>query len=114
MNSRNYLVVAVAPVAVLLPVLVGVAAADDLEPSLALPPELGDALREVDVDAAVVDEDVVHLEVGVLARLLVLELDEGVLQRVARLVVTDHLAAHHLKQCKEMFLNASRRTAQKP
>jgi len=40
-------------------------------------------LCEVDLDAAVVDESAVHLEVGLRARLLRLKLDEGVVERVA-------------------------------
>ena len=37
------------------------ALADDFQPALAFPAKLGNALREVDVNAAVVDQDVVHL-----------------------------------------------------
>ena len=37
------------------------ALADDFQPALSFPAELGNALREVDVNAAVVDQDVVHL-----------------------------------------------------
>ena len=61
--------------------------------TFATPLDPRDGLAEVDVDAPVVDEYVVHLEVGVLARLGVVELDEGVLQRVARVAVADDLAA---------------------
>ena len=63
------------------------------EPAAAAPLHLGDRLREVDVDAAVVDQHVVHLEVGVLARLGVVELDEAVLKRVARFLVPDYFTA---------------------
>lgn len=38
--------------------------------TFALPPDLGHRLAEVHVDAAVVDEHVVHLEVGLLTVLL--------------------------------------------
>lgn len=38
--------------------------------TFALPPDLGHGLAEVHVDAAVVDEHVVHLEVGLLTVLL--------------------------------------------
>ena len=55
-------------------------------------PELADRLREVHLDAAVVDEHVVHLLVGLHACGLGLELDEGEVQGVARLVVADYLA----------------------
>jgi hypothetical protein len=52
-------------------------------------------LREVDVDAAVVDKDVVHLEVRAAAVLLLLELDKAITERVAGLVVADDLRAAH-------------------
>ena len=39
---------------------------------------------------SVVDEDVVHLEVGFLATLLVFKLDEGVLQAIAGLSIANH------------------------
>ena len=69
--------------------------------ALALPGDLGHRLAEVDVDAAVVDEHVVHLEVGVLTVLLALELDERVAQRVTRLLVAYHLAAVDLAEARE-------------
>ena len=43
------------------------------------------------MDSAVVNQNVVHFEVCRLASLLIFELDECVLQRVARLFVPDHL-----------------------
>jgi len=63
--------------------------------------ELRDRLGEVDVNAPVVDEDIVHLDVGPFGRLALLELDEGVLQAVARLLVADHLAAPDLAKAGE-------------
>ena len=45
------------------------------------------------MDAPIVDEDIVHLDVGGLAVLLVLKLDKRKLQRVARLAVANHLRA---------------------
>ena len=54
---------------------------------------LGDGLAEVDVYASIVDEDVVHLEVGVFAVAGLLELHKGVLERIPRLPVLYHLAA---------------------
>jgi len=59
------------------------------------------ALAEIDVDAAVVNKHRVHLGVCLLATLLVLELDEGVLQTVARLLVADNLAAENLAEATE-------------
>ena len=64
---------------------------DNFQSSLSLPPVLGHGLGKVDVDSPVVNENVVHLEVGGLAGLLVLELDKCVLQRVARFLVPYHL-----------------------
>lgn len=52
-----------------------------------------DTLAEVDVNSAVVDQNRVHLGVGILAALLVLEFNEGILQAVSRFLVPDHLAA---------------------
>lgn len=69
--------------------------------SLASPFNLRNRLREVDVDATVVDQHVVHLEVRVFARLLLLELDERVLQGVARHFVADHLARLDLAEAAE-------------
>uniref|UniRef100_A0A6B0UT80 Putative secreted protein n=1 Tax=Ixodes ricinus TaxID=34613 RepID=A0A6B0UT80_IXORI len=48
--------------------------------ALALPPQLGYGLAEVDVDPTVVYEHVIHLEVGALAMLAAGELHKGVLQ----------------------------------
>ena len=63
--------------------------------------QLRHRLTEVDVNAAVVDEDVVHLEEGVLALLRLLELDEGILQRLARLLVLDNLTADDRSEPRE-------------
>ena len=45
------------------------------------------------MDSAVVYQNVVHFEVCLLASLLIFELDECVLQRVASLFVPDHLTS---------------------
>ena len=50
------------------------------------------------MDPAVVYEHVVHLEVGLLARVPVGELHEGVLEALLGLPVTDHLALDHLAE----------------
>jgi hypothetical protein len=55
-------------------------------------------LRKVDVDAPVVDEDVVHLEVRALGVFAVPELDKRILQRVLRLLVPDDLATEDLSK----------------
>ena len=47
-------------------------------------PDLRDRLREVDADPPIVDEGVVHLQVRFVARLVIREFHEGVLQAVAR------------------------------
>jgi hypothetical protein len=51
-----------------------------------LVPQLSDRLREVDVYATLVDEDVFHLEVGLFACLCVLELNEREAQRVPNIL----------------------------
>lgn len=55
-------------------------------------------LRKVDVDAPVVDEDVVHLEVRALGILAVPELDKRILQRVLGLLIPDDLATEDLSK----------------
>lgn len=45
------------------------------------------------MDSSVIDQNVVHLEVSVFARFLLLELDERVLQRVAARLVPDDFAS---------------------
>lgn len=59
--------------------------------ALPLVPDAVHGLGEVDMDPPVVDQDVLHLLIRLLALLVGLELDEGVLQRVVRLVVPNHL-----------------------
>ena len=63
-------------------------------PEVELPPLVVCALAEVDFDAAVVDDDVVHLLIRHLCRLLRFELDEGIVERVARLSVPDDVGLH--------------------
>jgi hypothetical protein len=50
------------------------------------------ALGEVDVDAVIVNQDALHLEVRLFTILLVLELDERVLKTVTGTLVTYNLA----------------------
>mmetsp|Transcript_34107 Transcript_34107/g.77251 ORF Transcript_34107/g.77251 Transcript_34107/m.77251 type:complete len:210 (-) Transcript_34107:577-1206(-) len=63
-----------------------------------LVPQLRDGLGEVNLDTAVVYEGAVHLKVRLRARLNVVELDKRVVQRVARLEVTDHLTRFDLAE----------------
>lgn len=51
--------------------------------------QLGDALGKVHPDAAVINEHILHLEVRLLCRAAVLELDECVLQAFASLSASD-------------------------
>jgi hypothetical protein len=55
-------------------------------------PETRDALAKVHVDATLVDDHVFHLQIGGLAMLLALKLDERVAQRLFRLPVAHHVA----------------------
>jgi|LauGreSuBDMM15SN_2_FD.fasta_scaffold73471_1 hypothetical protein len=50
-------------------------------------PEFTNGLRKVDLDASVVDENIVHFLVSPQARLLHFKFDKGIVERVARLVV---------------------------
>ena len=59
------------------------------------------ALGEVDVDAVVVDEHPLHLQVGLLAVSLVLEFNKCVLETVAGPLVTDDLAREDLAEAAE-------------
>lgn len=69
-------------------------------PRLAVPlelfPDVRHRLTEVDLDATVVDEHVVHFEVGGLAGLVVVVPDKRVAQRVACLVVADDVARRYV------------------
>lgn len=49
-------------------------------------------LREINVDPMVVDEHSLHLEIGLLAVLLILELDKRILQAVASAFISYNLA----------------------
>ena len=71
---------------------------------LELSPEVVHGLGEVHVDAAVVDEHVVHLEEGVLGRLVAVEADESIVQRVAGLPVPDDVARRDLAEAGEYDL----------
>ena len=63
--------------------------------------KLADTLRKVDPDTPVVDKHVLHLEVSTFRVFLLIELDECILKRVARLLVSDHLAAQDLAKARE-------------
>lgn len=53
------------------------------------------------MDSSVVDKHALHLEIRGLACALVVELDEGVLQAVPRLLVADDLARQDLAEAAE-------------
>lgn len=53
------------------------------------------------MDAMVVNQHPLHFEVGLLAVLLMLELDECVLQTVARALVPNHLAGQYRSKATE-------------
>ena len=55
-------------------------------------PQLGDGLREVNLDSSVVYERSVHLEVCLRTRFDFLELDERIIERVARLIIANDRA----------------------
>jgi len=58
-------------------------------------------LTEIDVNAAIVYEHVVHLEIGALARRLIGKLDKTKAQAVASDVVLDDLTAQHAPELRE-------------
>ena len=82
----------------LVPVLRG---ASLLAEALVVSPETVHRLRKIDVDAPVVDEHVVHLEIRRLRLLLRLERHERETQRIARLIISNHVAARHLPEPAE-------------
>jgi hypothetical protein len=55
--------------------------------------QLADALRKVNVDPPVVDQNIVHFEIGLFAVFTVFEFDERVLQGIAGLFISDDFAA---------------------
>ena len=63
--------------------------------------EAGTTQRGPCLDAAVVDEAVVHLEEGLLAGLVGVEAEEGVVERVARLPVADDVARGDVAEAAE-------------
>lgn len=74
---------------------------DDQTASFAAPLHLGHGLREIDVNASIVDEYIVHFEIGRLTRFTVLKLDERILQRIAARSIANHFAALHLAETTE-------------
>ena len=60
--------------------------------------DLGDTLREIDVDTVVVDQDAVHLEICLFTFFLVRVLDKGILEAVAGLLVAYDFAAYDLSK----------------
>jgi len=66
-----------------------------------LVPLFGHRLREVDVNPPLVYEHALHLEVGLVASLFFLELNERVLQTVTSFPVSDDVAANYLAKAGE-------------
>ena len=64
--------------------------------------------RVARLDAAVINEAVVHLEVGLLARALAVKAQEGVVERVAGLVVPDDVAGGDRAEAREDDLQVLR------
>jgi hypothetical protein len=65
---------------------------------------LGDRLGEIHMNPPVVYQHVVHLEVGLLTLLRLVELDEGVLKRSFRPTIAYHFAANDLAKSRENHL----------
>lgn len=53
------------------------------------------------MDASIIDENIVHLEIRLFSILFVLELDEGVTQRITGLLVPDDFTAENLAESAE-------------
>ena len=53
------------------------------------------------MDASIIDQNIVHLEIRLFGVLFVLELDEGVTQRVTGLLVTNDFTAENLAEATE-------------
>jgi len=69
-----------------------------------VPPRIGElthALREIDMNAMIIDEHTLHLEVCSFTILLVCEFDKGILQAVASLLVPYDLATENLAEATE-------------
>jgi len=58
-------------------------------------------LRKVHVDTVVINQDPLHLEVGLFAVLLFVELDKSILKTVTSTLVPDHLARKDLAEATE-------------
>ena len=71
---------------------------------LELAPEVVHGLGEVNMDAAVVDEYIVHLEEGVLRGFVSIKANEGVAERIARLPVADDVAGGDGAKAREYDL----------
>jgi hypothetical protein len=63
--------------------------------------QLADALRKVNVNPPVVDENIVHFEVGLFTIFPVFEFDESVLQGIARLFIPNDFAAKETRVVRE-------------
>ena len=58
-------------------------------------------LREVDVYTVIVYQDPLHLEVCLLAVLLILELDEGVLKTILSTLISNNFARYYFAKSTE-------------
>jgi hypothetical protein len=56
--------------------------------SLSLPPDFGHGLTEIDMYPAIIDEDIVHLEVGLFTVVDIFEFDESILKRLLGFMIT--------------------------
>lgn len=61
-------------------------------------------LREVHMNAAIVNQHIIHLDVRLLARFRILKLDKRILQRIVRHPIANHLAADHPTETTEYNL----------
>ena len=52
-------------------------------------------LREIHMDTVIINQDAFHLEVGLLAVLLVFKLNKSILQAIPRFLVPNHLAGKY-------------------
>ena len=69
-----------------------------------LVPQLTDTIAEVNFNATLVNQDIIHALVSHDALILRLELNKCELQRVSSLPVTDDLARDNLAKARENYL----------
>ena len=69
--------------------------------SLPAPLNFRHRLREVNVDSTVVDQNIIHFEICVFARFLLIEFNECILQGVTGSFVTNHLTVFDFSKAAE-------------